>query len=273
MLELLDFPFIQRALFAGLMIGIVSPLIGTFLVLRRLSFIGDTLSHTTLAGVAAGFLFGFYPIISGMVFAVLAALGIDFLRKTYQHYGELSMPIMMSAGIGVALVLISLSDGFTVDLFSYLFGSILAVTKIDLITIVTLGIIIILTIMLLYKELLYISFDEEGARLSGIPYQRINLIFIILVALTIASSMRIVGVLLVSSMMTIPVATSLQISNSFNQTILYSVFFAELSIIIGFFIAANFELSSGGTMVLVSVGILLLTILIKRLSIFILVKH
>lgn len=266
MLEIFQYDFMQRAIIAGLVIGIISPLIGTFLVLRRLSFIGDTLSHTTLAGVAAGFLAGFYPVITGMIFAVLAALGIEQLRKVYKHYEELSMPIMMSTGIGLAVVLISISDGFKVDLFSYLFGSVIAVTSTDLITIVILAIAIILTVLILYKELLYLSFDEEGARLSGIPYQKVNLIFTILVALTIASSMRIVGILLVSSMMTIPVATSLQLSNSFKQTLFYSILFAELAIIIGLFTAYYFDLASGGTIVLVSVSILLIILLVKRIK-------
>lgn len=265
MLDILQYDFMQRALIAGITIGIISPLIGTFLVLRRLSFIGDTLSHTTLAGVAAGILAGGYPLISGTVFAVLAALGIEQLRKAYKHYEELSMPIMMSTGIGLAVVLISISDGFKVDVFSYLFGSVIAVTKLDAITIISLGVIIILAVLLFYKELLFLAFDEEGAKLSGIPYQRVNLIFTILVALTIASSMRIVGILLVSSMMTIPVATSLQISNSFKQTLIYSVVFAEIAVITGLILAFYLDLASGGTIVLVSVSILLITLLIKKL--------
>ncbi len=257
-MDMLTFGIMQRALIAGLIIGVISPMIGTFLVLRRLSFIGDTLSHTTLAGVAAGILIGANPIITGSIFAVLAALGIEQLRKVYKHYEELSMPIMMSAGIGLAVVLISLSSGFTVDLFSYLFGSVIAVSREDILTISILGLVIVVAVILLYKELLYISFDAEGARLGGIPLNKINLIFTILVALTIASSMRIVGILLVSSMMTIPVAASLQISNSFKQTLFYSIFFAEISIIIGLFSAYYFNLASGGTIVLVSVFILLI---------------
>lgn len=264
MLEILQYDFMQRALLSGILIGMISPVIGTFLVLRRLSFIGDTLSHSALAGVAAGILLGGYPVLGGIIFAVLAALGIEQLRKAYKHYQELSMPIMMSTGIGLAVVLISISNGFTVDLFTYLFGSVIAVTKTDIITISLIAFLIILTVYLLYKELLFLSFDEEGARLSGLPYQSINLIFTILVALTIASSMRIVGILLVSSMITIPVAASLQVANSFKQTLFFSVLFAELSIISGIFTAYYFDLASGGTIVLISVTILLSTILFKR---------
>lgn len=265
MLEILQYDFMQRAFIAGILIGIISPLIGTFLVLRRLSFIGETLSHSTLAGIAAGILLGGYPVLGGIIFAVLAALGIDQLRKAYKHYEELSMPIMMSTGIGLAVVLISISDSFNADLFTYLFGSVVAVTKTDIITISLIAIGIILTIILLYKELLYLAFDEEGARLSGIPYQGVNLIFTILVALTIASSMRIVGILLVSAMITMPVAASLQISNSFKQTLFFSVLFAEIAIISGIFVAYFFDLASGGTIVLISISILLITILSKKI--------
>jgi len=264
-LDILQYDFMQRAILAGLIIGVISPIIGTFLVLRRLSFIGDTLSHTTLAGVAAGVLLGIYPVFTGMVFAVFAAFGIEQLRKVYKHYEELSMPIMLSTGIGLAVVLISLANGFTVDLFSYLFGSVIAVTKTDIISITILGSIIVVTVILLYKELLFISFDEESARLSGIRYKTVNLVFTILVALTIAVSMRIVGILLVSSMMTIPVAASLQEANSFKQAITFSVIYAEISIILGLLSAYYFNVASGGAIVLVSVVLLLITLLYKKL--------
>lgn len=264
MLEVFQYSFMQRAFFAAFIIGIISPIIGTFLVLRRLSFIGDTLSHTTLAGVAAGILGGFSPILGGTGIAIIAALGIDKLRKVYKYYEEISMPIVLSTGTGLAVVLISLSDGFTADLSTYLFGSIIAVTKNDIITIIILALIIIFTVFLLYKELLYISFDEEGAKISSIPFNKVNLIFTVLVALTIASSMRIVGILLVSSMMILPVATSLQVAKSFKQVIFYSIFFAELSSILGFFAAYYFDIASGGTIVLVSVAILLLVLIVKK---------
>ncbi len=264
MLEIFQYGFMQRALIAALIIGIVSPLIGTFIVLRRLSFIGDTLSHTALAGVAMGIIVGVNPIFGGVFFAVFSALAINKLREEYKHYEELSMPIMMSAGMGLAVVLISFSGGFTTNISTYLFGSIIAVTKTDLITIVVMGIVIILVVFFLYKELLYISFDEEGTRISGIPYKKINLVFTILIALTIATSMRIVGILLISSMMIIPVATSLQIAKSFKQTLFLAILFAEFSSLVGFFIAYYFDLASGGTIVLVSISLLLITLSVKR---------
>ncbi|MFV9511578.1 metal ABC transporter permease [Tepidibacillus sp. LV47] len=267
MFEMLQYDFMQRALLAGIMISIISPTIGVFIVLRRLSLIGDTLSHVTLAGVAAGILGGIYPVFSGMIFAVLAALGIEKLRKLYRSYEELAIPIMLSAGIGLAVVFISLANGFNVDLFSYLFGSVMAVSRQDLLTIFAVGMIILILIYLFFKELFYLSFDEEAARLSGIPHRFINTLFIVLVALTISLSMRIVGILLVSSLMTIPVAASLQIANSFKEAYAYAILFSLLSVIFGMTLSYLFDLATGGTIVLTSVVILLLVILGKRLII------
>ncbi len=264
MLEIFQYDFIIRALVAGVIVGLISPLIGTFIVLRRLSVIGDTLSHTTLAGVALGILIGVYPVLTGMLVAIVAAISIEQLRRVYKNYEELSMPIMMSAGVGLAIIFISLSSGFSVEISSYLFGNILVVSTQDIWTIIILAIVILTTILLMYKELLYISFDEEGAKISGIPYNLINFIFIILIAITIAIAMRIVGILLVSSLLTIPVATALNIANSFKQTIFYSVLFSLLSVIIGMLLAIIFNLASGGTIVITSIIIMLITLGVKK---------
>ncbi len=264
MLEIFQYEFMQNALIAGMMIGIISPAIGVFIVLRRLSLIGDTLSHVTLAGVAAGLLFGIYPVISGMIFSIFAAIGIEQLRKLYKNYEELAIPIMLSAGIGLAVVLISKAKSFNVDLFSYLFGSVMTVTRQDLWTILIVGLFISLIVIVLFKNLFYLSFDEESARLSGIPYKLVNTIFIILVALTISVSMRIVGILLVSSLMTIPVAASLQIANNFKQAYIYSIIFSLLSVILGIILAFYFDIATGGTIVLTSIAILLVVLLFRK---------
>ncbi|MBA1334561.1 MAG: Zinc ABC transporter, permease protein ZnuB [Firmicutes bacterium] len=260
MLELLQYGFMQRALMAGIIIGILCPLIGIFLVLRRMSLIGDSLSHVALSGVAAGIVSGVYPLAMALVFSVLAALGIEQLRKKYEEYAELAIAIILSAGIGIAVVLISYAKSINVDLFGYLFGNILTVRSSDMRLITGLGILIIMFVKLLYKELFYIAFDEEGARIAGIPVKRINLFFIVIIAMTITLSMRIVGVLLVSSLMVIPVAASLQVAKSFKQAALLSVVIAELSVVSGIIISYYMELASGGTIVLLSVIILLLVI-------------
>ncbi|KXG76136.1 metal ABC transporter permease [Thermotalea metallivorans] len=264
MLEILQYGFMQRALLAGMIVGILCPLIGIFLVLRRMSLIGDSLSHVALAGVAAGIFGGIYPLGTALIFSVGAALAIEQLRKSYQQYAELAIAIILSAGIGTAVVLISLAKGFNVDLFGYLFGSITTVRKEDLWLITGLGILIVLSIKLLYKELFYIAFDEEGARLAGIPVKGINHFFILMIATTITLSMRIVGILLVSSLMVIPVATSLQVAKSFKHATILSVIFAQGAVILGIFISYYFELASGGTIVLLAVAILLVVLIGKK---------
>lgn len=275
MLEaLFTYKFLQYALISGLMIGLVAPLLGVFIVVRRQSLIADALSHITLAGVAAGLLLGqtfslfasVDPILFGMFFAVAGALLIEQLRKEYKFYQELAIPIILSTGIGLGVVFISLANGFNADLFGYLFGNILAVSQEDLLHISIAGIIVLFTIWLLYKEMLYLSFDEENARLSGIPHRLINLIFSMLVSFVISISMQVVGILLVSAMLTLPVAAALRIAKSFRQTIFYAIIFGELAVISGLIAAYYFNLASGGTIVLVSVFILVTVLIIKKFS-------
>jgi len=268
-----QYEFMRHALLAGVIIGLISPLVGVFLVVRRLSLIADALSHVTLSGIAAGLLLqreipwfqSFNPLYMGTAFSVAGALFVEQLRRLYRSYQELAIPIILSGGIGLGVVLISAGDGFNVNVMGYLFGSIIAVNDEDVKWVVVVGIIVVLTIALLYKELFALSFDEESAYLSGIPRRGINLVFILLVALVITASVRVVGILLVSAMMTLPVAASLQLAQSFRQTVWLSVLFAETSVIIGLICSFYFDLAPGGTIVLIAVGWLLLTILLKRI--------
>jgi zinc transport system permease protein len=271
---LITYKFMQHALVSGMIIGLVAPLIGVFLVVRRMSLIADALSHITLSGVAAGLLLSQYtavfqgvsPIYMGMVFSVGGAFLIDKLRQAYKFYQELAIPIILSAGIGLGVVLISLANGFNVDLFGYLFGSLLSVTTEDLWRVAVAGIIVLGAVWVFYKELLYLSFDEEGARLAGVPRRVVNVIFSVLVALVISVSMQVVGILLVSALITLPVAAALQLANSFRQTFVYAVIFGEFSVICGLMIAFTFNLASGGTIVLVAVLLLGLVLLLKRIT-------
>lgn len=263
-MEMLQYDFMQRAFIAGILISIISPIIGTFIVLRRLSMIGDTLSHASLAGIAAGMLGNFYPIWGALIFSVGAAVGIEKLRKSFSEYAELSISIVLSASVGLAVVMISLADSFNGDLMSFLFGSIIAVTSRDIMVMAGLSFFIILSVWLLYKELLYITFDEEGAQLAGMPTSALNIFFTVLTALTIVAAMRVVGILMISSMLVVPVAASLQISKSFWSTMRNSVVFALLAVVLGLTAAYYFNLAPGGTIVLFSVIILLIVIGVKR---------
>ncbi|MDZ5470969.1 metal ABC transporter permease (plasmid) [Bacillus sp. 31A1R] len=270
---ILQYEFLQNAFLTGVIIGIIAPLLGVFIVVRRLSLIADALSHVTLAGIAASLFIekklmlfpGLNPMYLGMGFSVTGALLIERLRSVYKHYQELAIPIILSSGIGLGVIFISLADGFNTDLFSYLFGSVSAVSRTDLYIIILISIVVISLIILLYKELFVLSFDEEHAKAAGIPSKRIHFIFIIMVALVIAASMRVVGILLVSSLMTLPVAASIRIANGFKQTIFFSVLFGEIAVLGGLTLSYYLDLAPGGTIVMISVLILIIAILFKQL--------
>jgi zinc transport system permease protein len=271
---ILQYEFLQNAFLSGIIIGAIAPLLGVFIVVRRLSLIADALSHVTLAGIAASLFLGKYssfflglnPMYMGMAFSVGGAVLIEKLRTVYKHYQELAIPIILSGGIGLGVIFISLADGFNTDLFSYLFGSVSAVSRTDLWTIVVISVFVVLTIMLIYKELFLLSFDEEYAKATGIAAKSIHFIFIVMVALVIAASMRIVGILLVSSLMTLPVAASIRIARGFKQTILFSVIFGEASVLGGLFLSYYLDLAPGGTIVMIAVFILIMTVLMKKLA-------
>ncbi|MCM3571904.1 MULTISPECIES: metal ABC transporter permease [Mesobacillus] len=269
---LLQYEFLQNAFLTGMIIGVIAPLLGVFIVVRRLSLIADALSHVTLAGIAASLLLekkfmlfsGLNPLYMGMAFSVGGSLFIEKLRTVYKHYQELAIPIILSGGIGLGVIFISLADGFNTDLFSYLFGSVSAVSRADLWTILIISILVIALVVLLYKELFLLSFDEEYARATGIAAKTLHFIFIVMVALVIAASMRIVGILLVSSLMTLPVAASIRFAKGFKQTIFYSILFGEVSVLGGLFLSYYLDLAPGGTIVMIAVFILVLAIWLKK---------
>lgn len=269
---LMQYEFLQNAFLTGLIIGVIAPLLGVFIVVRRLSLIADALSHVTLAGIAASLLLekkfmlfsGVNPLYMGMAFSVGGSLFIEKLRSVYKHYQELAIPIILSGGIGLGVIFISLADGFNTDLFSYLFGSVSAVSRTDLWTIAIISILVIVLVILLYKELFLLSFDEEYARATGIAAKTLHFIFIIMVALVIAASMRIVGILLVSSLMTLPVAASIRFAKGFKQTIFFSVLFGEISVLGGLILSYYMDLAPGGTIVMIAVLILILAIWLKK---------
>ena len=261
---LFEYEFIRYSFISGVIAGLIAPLVGTFIVIRRLSLIADALSHVTLGGIAFGvylssiFTFTVNPLITGILFSIMGALGIERLRSVYKHYQELAIPIIMSLGIAVGIVFLSLADGFNQDLFGYLFGSISAVSINDLLLIASIGVIVILFIFFLYKELY--------ANVMNIN-KWIYVAFIIVVALVISASMRIVGILLVSALMTLPVASAMRITSSFKQLMIVSVIFGEIAVIIGLFLSFHLNISPGGTIVLVSILILLGTIFLNRLGV------
>lgn len=263
MLELFQYGFILRGFEAGIIIAVISPLIGIFLVLRRYSLIADTLSHVSLAGVAIGLLFKINPLITAIAAAVVSSIAIERLRISKRIFGESALSIFLSGSLALAIVLISLAHGFGVDLFSYLFGSITTVKQFDVSIIAILGICVIAAIVAFYKELVYVTVDEEAARVSGIPTKFINILLIVLAAFTVSLAIPIVGVLLISALIVIPVVTALQFKMSFKKTIFLAEAISVLSVVFGIISSFYLNLSPGGTIVLVTVIIFILTLILK----------
>ncbi len=266
MLSILQYSFMIRAFEAGIIIAIIAPLIGIFLVLRRYSLIADTLSHVSLAGVAIGLLFKVNPLITAIIASVLSSIAIEKLRISKRIYGESALSIFLSGSLAVAIVLISLAHGFGTDLFSYLFGSITTVKQLDVYIIGILGLIVIAAVVALYKELVYVTVDEESAQVSGIPTKTINILLIILAAFTVALSIPIVGVLLIAALIVIPVVTALQFGKSFKKTILLAEVISLSSVISGIILSFYMNLSTGGTIVLIAIAIFVFTLILRKNS-------
>lgn len=271
----IEFDFLRHTFLTGLLIGIIAPLLGSFLVVRRLSLLADALSHVTLAGIAFGlfiekrFQIPFItPLYSGMGFSIIGAILIEKLRDVYKAYQELGIPIILSGGVGLSVIFIALANGFNNDLFNYLFGSVSAVSKNDFLTILGISIFIVVIIFIFYKELITLSFDEEHAVVSGIHSKRIHFLFIVLTALVIAASIRIVGVLLVSALMTLPVAAAMRMAKSFKQLIFLSILFGELAVVIGLISGYYLSIPPGGTIVVMAIIILLIAISFKHIALY-----
>ncbi|WP_425802631.1 metal ABC transporter permease [Desulfitobacterium sp. Sab5] len=264
MLDVFQYDFMRRAFITGILIATITPCIGVVVVLKRLSMTGDALSHNSLAGVAAGLALNMNPILGAVIFSIAAAFGIEKVRKSFPKYSEIAIAIIMSTGIGLAGIL----SGFvknSANFNSFLFGSIVAISDFELYMVIGLSIIVILAVFLLHKELFYMTFDEESARLAGIPIKSINVVFTLLTAVTISISARTVGTLVVSSLMVLPVATAMQVAKSYKQTVFYSILFALLYTISGLFISYYADFKPGGTIVLIGVFILTSVLVFKNL--------
>lgn len=258
-----EFDFMRNAFMAGVVVSVLCPIIGLFIVLRRNSMIGDSLSHSSFAGVAIGLVFGVNPIISAFLFTTICAVIIEFLRGYYKKYAELVMSIVLTLSLGIAIILISTGKA-NANVNSYLFGSILTVSKSDLLIIATAGIICLLILRVIYNKLIYITFDEEGAKTAGINVKFINYLFTILVGATISLSIRIMGILVISSIIVVPVATSMQLKKNFNKTLTLSVLFGLVDILLGLVFSYYFNSAPGGTIALTSVIVLVITLILKR---------
>ncbi len=267
-MEIFTYAFMQRAFIVGNIIGFVAPLVGVFLILKRLSLIGHTISHVALAGVALGLFLGLYPVLTAIIISIIAALLIENLREKYQDYAELSLSIILAAGLGFMTLLVSMLQN-NARILSYMFGSITMVTVRDLYVIIPLGFIMTLIIFIFYYGFIFLTFNESQARLAGVPVRFFNVLFMIMISTTVSLSMRIIGGLLIASLISLPVAAALQVAGSFKNTIIFSIFFSLLSVNTGLFFSFYLDLAPGGTIILAGVACLLMAILYNNIhSIF-----
>ena len=258
-----EYAFMQNAFIVALLISIVCPLIGIFLVLRRYSMIGDALSHASLAGVAVGLLFDWNPVLSAFGLTSFFGILIEVLRRRFRRYAELILVIILSLSVGIAITIISAGLVHT-NVESFLFGSILTVSTGDVYSVVALSVISLAVIAKLYPQLVMLTFDEDGAQIAGVRSKLINYVFAVLVAATISVSIRIVGILVISSLIALPVATALQLRKGFRRTLIYSVVFSFIDILSGLLLSYYIDAAPGGVTALTSVAMLLLVIVYKE---------
>lgn len=260
MFEFLEYSFMVRALAAGLLLAIVMPLLGTFLVARRYSLIADSLAHVSLAGVSAGLLVTTTPLIVAVPVTVAGGLLLEYLRQRQRISGEASLAIMMSGGLALAVVLVSFAHNAKADFNSYLFGSITTTGPVDLGVLAVAAGAVVAVIACNYRALFHIAFDEDSARVAGSNVTLLNYLLAGMTALLVVLSMQIVGALLVGALLVIPVITASRLAKSFLQTIILAVIAAGLAVLIGLMLAFYVDLPAGGAIVLSALGLLLLAI-------------
>lgn len=258
-----NYDFMIRSFVVGFLIAIIVPLIGTIVVSKKTSTIGDTLSHTSLAGISIGLIIGINPIVGAIFASLISAFFIEYLRKKFPKSTDIVLAIVMSLGIGIAALLSDFLPG-SANLESFLFGSLAAVNSFEVLLVSIMAVIVILIYIKIYSGLVYTVFDENGAALSGVPVKRINFIFTILTALSIAIGSRIVGVLMISSLMVLPVATAMRIAKSFKQTVIISVILGVIYVLSGIVISFYLNLKPGGTIVIIGVIVLIIELIIEK---------
>ena len=262
--NIFQYGFIVRGLEAGIIVACVAPLIGTFLVLRRYSLIADTLSHVSLAGIALGLLLKINPLLAALGATTVASLGIERLRNSKRISGESALALFLSGSLALAVVLLSLANGFNASLFNYLFGSIVTVTSTDILVIGGVSALVILSLFALFKPLLFVTFDEEAAQVSGMPTRFLNLALILLTALTVSVAIPIVGILLIAALMVIPVVAALQWRCGFMRTVLIAEGISIVSVLFGIVASFYLNLATGGTIVLIMLLAFIASLLMNR---------
>lgn len=264
-LSLFYYGFIQRAFVTGIFVAMLCSVLGLFLVLRRLSLIGDGLSHISFGAVALGLFLGVVPLYVAVPVVVLGAISILYLSNAAKVYADAAIGIFSSVGLAIGIILASVSHGFTVDLFSYLFGNILAISTDEMIFSIILSGVVLAAIWAFYYDLFSLTFNPEQAQVSGIRVETINTVLVVLTGITVVLSIRVVGIMLISAFFVLPPVTALQVATGFKPAIFLSIFFAVTSVVVGIISSFFLNIPTGATIVIVNF-IFLLCSLAYRLS-------
>ncbi|TDC72266.1 metal ABC transporter permease [Micromonospora sp. KC606] len=253
-MELFQYPYMQRALIGALVIGLAAPALGIYLVQRRLALIGDGVGHVALTGVGAGLLLNRSPVLVAVIVATLGAITIELVRARGRTSGDLALALLFYGGIAGGVMLVGLSDATSANLNAYLFGSLTTISPQDLITIGVLGVTILVTMLALRPALFAVCHDEEYARVSGLPVQTLNLLLAVATAITVTIAMRAVGVLLISALMVVPVATAQQVTRGFRSTMTAAMALGLFAAGAGVWVAATADTAPGASVVLLAIA-------------------
>jgi zinc transport system permease protein len=259
-----ELSFMQRALVAGVAVGVFAPMIGTFAVQRRMSLIGDGIGHLAFAGVGAGLLAGTWPVWGALAVAVAGSLGLEWLRARGSASGDVALALFFYSGIAAGVVLVGLGGGLDANLLVYLFGQPLTVDDSEIGVIVGLGAAIVLVVLLLRRVLFAVVTDEEWSRVAGLPVGFVNSLLAILIAVSVVAAMRIVGILLVAAMMVLPVASGQLLARSFRGTLWSSVVIGVAAVVLGLAASRIWGLAPSGTIVLLASASFAVIALVKR---------
>ena len=262
-LEALSYGFMQKALVAGIAVGLICSFMGTFLVLRRYSLFGDGIAHVAFGGISVGLFLGVFPLWTAFIVSIFGGLGLQKLRQSTKISGDSAVAVVLVSGLAVGVILVSSSGGFSVDLFSFLFGSILLISNEDTIMILAISAGIIATLTLLQKQFLHLTFNEEQAKLGGLRTTLLNYAFVVLASITVVTSMRLVGILLISALIVVPNITAMMFGKGFKKTVFISMSIAVISVVSGILVSYSFNVAPSGTIVVIAVGILLGTLILK----------
>ncbi|HCW32099.1 MAG: ABC-3 protein, zinc transport system permease protein [Candidatus Peregrinibacteria bacterium GW2011_GWE2_39_6] len=263
-INFLQYSFVQKAFLAGSFVAVVCSILGLFLVLRKMSLIGDGLSHVSFGAIALGLFFGFYPFYVAIPVVMIASFFILKISEKAKIYGDAAIGIVSSVGIAGGVILASASNGFNVDLFSYLFGNILAISNTEVILSIVLSLIVMILVYVFYWDLFSATFDEEYAKTTGVKTNFINILIAFLTAITVILSVKMVGVMLVSALLILPAVTALQLSKKFQVALLMSSFISLFSVLLGITFSFFLDLPTGAMIVMMNFLFFCLTFFYRK---------